>query len=258
MLWTNFISLNIVSVAVVCLFLAALVYFGLKCLERRFSEDLANGVGEVLLVIPLALGVMSGLNEISEFRSEQQQLREAVRRAELDDSISIAFAGVSNLARQHVALCASNSSNAMTRILLEEIRAAHRDVGFRQNDCIPIAAHRCGPLEELARNSLIWSAAPAHAANTYRSCVVQSTTDFLSNNASLFRRSGERDQEITTSDRIRNLKNDLEEREQLTNRSDAMFNEPGRFRILGFWLIVFAASVELSRMARKFLPARTA
>ena len=258
MLWTSFISPDIVSVALGCLFLAVLVYFGLRLLERRFSEGLANRVGEVLLVIPLALGVMSGLNEISEFRSEQEQLREAIRRAELDDSISIAFAGVSDLARQHGALCATNSSNATTRILIEELNAAHRDVGLRQNDCIPIAAQPCGPLEELARNSLIWSAAPAHAANSYQSCVVQSTTDFLSKNAGMFRRSGERDQDITTSDRIRNLKNDLEEREQLTNRSDAIFNEPGRFRILGFWLIVFAASVELARMARKFLPARQA
>ncbi|WP_220801423.1 hypothetical protein [Roseobacter sp. OBYS 0001] len=208
------------------------------------------------MVIPLALGVMSGLNEISEFRSEQKQLREAVRRSELDDSISIAFAGVSDIARQHSALCLSNSSNTMTENIISELNAALREVGFRQNDCIPIAVQLCSPLEVLARNSLIWSAAPAHAANSYKSCEVQSTTDFLSNNASMFRRSRERDQDITTSDRIRKLKNDLEEREQLTDRSDAGFNEPGRFRILGFWLIVFAASVELARMARTFLPVR--
>ncbi|MBO9398516.1 hypothetical protein J7400_17730 [Shimia sp. R9_2] len=254
--WSSLVSPNIVSVAIVCLLFAALTYFGLKQLESQSSAETANQVGEVLLVIPLALGVVSGLNEISEFRKEQRQLRDAVRRAELDDNISIALAGVSDVARQHNALCLSNSSNAMTRYMIAELTAAHREVGFRQNDCIPIAVTPCSPLAELARNSLIWSAAPAHAASSYKSCEVQATTDFLSNNATMFRRSGERDQAITTTDRIRKLKNDLEERELLTERSVAVFNEPGKLRVIGFWLIVFAASVELARVARKFKPAR--
>lgn len=245
-------SPSLLSTSAVLLFAAALVYAALLLLERRYTARVADRVSDLLLIVPLVLGVLAGLNELSEFRNERSQIQDNLRRSDLDNSISIAMAGLSDIATQQNALCRAGQDTVLIRSMIEGLNDVHARLQVSGLDCAAMPQGRCDALTNMARNTLIWSAAPGHAAEFHQHCDVLRTTEFLEENAFLFETVVRRGQTVNIMPRLRALSEDLQERSDIDRRLSAEVGSSITFRVIALWLIVFAAAVEVARIARNF------
>jgi len=252
MLNFDFIAYPSVITALIFLSLTTpLVYLFLKWIERRLSVILAERVSKILLFLPLFLGILAGLNELTEYRKEREQLRDALRQTDLDNSISIAMAALSDIARQHLADCQRGRDlQSTTKLLISGLMEVHQDLQNTHRNCAPLPRSQCGSLINLARNTLIWSAAPSHASEFREHCDVKRTTEFVRRYAFVFDRLGDRGRMVNVSARLRNLPIDLDERATINAKLSSELSEKPIFRLVGFWLLVFAAAVEIVRIIR--------
>jgi len=243
---------GLLGTIVVLLVAAPMTYLLLLQLERSISKRAAERTSDLLLVIPLVLGLLAALNELSEFQDERDQLQATLKRTELDNGISVSMASLSDMARQQLAICRDGEESALVNNMIKELEDVRSDLENEQQDCPARPLERCGSLSNLARNSLVWAAAPARAAELLDRCEVKQTTLFVERNAFLFRDMMDRQQSEDLMPGLRAMSANLQERVNVDARLRGNTDGSPSFRVLGYWLIVLAAAVEIARIARNF------
>lgn len=239
------------------IFLGAVViafFFIYEFIEKIYSPEIAKFSTDIFLVIPVMLGIYSASVEIraseEEKRIQRETINQQIRLQKIDEisrEASVAMAAVADVARQLRWNCATAEAQVLNRSLA---RGLSEECQRRTNQA------QCWQLDNVRRNSEVWAASPTRAAEFYDHRDVQC---YLGSLESAFPQLEQQIEQrsIRVFPLVLNLRENLGSLNRIIGQGGGLAVPPALApsdrTYFWFWLLVFAAGVEIGRKLHLYL-----